>query len=349
MLKPSKLLGFETEILRNDILSVQVNLLNRCTSKCLSCQKYTWPNERLKSTDVYNLIDYLKTQGLQHILFSGGDPILYRDFGKLLSYCNTIGINSGFITTLIFGDNFDYEEIALNAYRIHVSLDAVDKDLYKKIRGVDSLENVKSNVTKINLIRALENKILIRFSMTVSNLNYTTIKDVYEYAKEVGCCVNFYNVHTFLDLLLNDLEKHEYFELLGEIIRDEFKNNKFITNAVSIAESLRNELLYGYDITGSCARCYMPNIHALINSNGDVYPCCKLLDDNNFYGQQNENSYGNICGKSIEEMGEIFNKRLSLDYPKNCTLCRQCLPMKNGLLNELEIIKNKSERGVLCF
>ena len=77
----SKLIGWEKEIKDKNILSIQMNLLNKCTSKCKSCRKYTWPDDELDLETVKRTLTVLKKEfGLQSVVFSGGDPILYKDF-----------------------------------------------------------------------------------------------------------------------------------------------------------------------------------------------------------------------------------------------------------------------------
>ena len=48
----SKLIGWEEELKRDCILSIQMNLLNKCTSRCMSCRKYTWPNDELDKKNI---------------------------------------------------------------------------------------------------------------------------------------------------------------------------------------------------------------------------------------------------------------------------------------------------------
>ena len=169
----SKLLGYENNVKKQEILNVQINLLNKCTSRCKSCRKYLWPNEELGFDDVCKTLKVLKQNfNLQTVLFSGGDPLLYNNFEKVIDFCVDNGIVFSVITTLITKDKKLLKKIAEKAYRIHVSIDAQEPRLYKNIRGVDAFEIVNENVNFVNKIRANFGLIPIRISATIGAINF---------------------------------------------------------------------------------------------------------------------------------------------------------------------------------
>ena len=51
-----KFVGHEKEIRANRIISVQINLLNSCPSRCKSCRKYTWPDFKWDVNELKNVI-----------------------------------------------------------------------------------------------------------------------------------------------------------------------------------------------------------------------------------------------------------------------------------------------------
>ena len=187
----SKLIGWEEELKRDCILSIQMNLLNKCTSRCMSCRKYTWPNDELDLETVKRTLTVLKEKfGLQSVVFSGGDPILYKDFLQVIDFCKEIDLKYSLITTLITNDKNLLEKIAKTAYRIHVSVDSLDRENYHKIRGVYGVDLVKDNIVFMQKFR--EGKIPVRISMTVSNMNYKEVYDItpIQYpANDVNCGV----------------------------------------------------------------------------------------------------------------------------------------------------------------
>ena len=336
----SKLIGWEKEIKENKILSVQMNLLNRCTSKCKSCRKYTWPNHQLDVDTVKTTLSVLKKEfGLQSVVFSGGDPIIYKGFSEIIDFCKEIDLKYSLITTLISKDRELLEKIAKTAYRIHVSMDSIDKDRYKEIRGVDGSDIAIDNVLFMQKFR--EDMIPIRISMTVSNMNYKEVVDVYEWACEANINVNYYMLHTWDELKVNEYQLAKMLNRLQRVAESECENKKRITNAASIIASR-------FDFTresDKCSKCYLPYINATINANGDIYPCCKLLDDNGCYGQQLKYVYGNVANKSYEDVVNEFNKRLNCEYPSK-GLCEECADRYNGIISDLEKIKADEKQPI---
>lgn len=333
----SKFTGYESEIKDGKILSIQMNILNRCTSRCKSCRKYTWPDDMLMLVDIKNTLKVLKDDfGLQTVVFSGGDPILYPQFSEVIDYCNELGIAYSLITTLITKDIELLKKIANTAYRIHCSVDSTFRSIYKDIRGVDGLEIVKQNTKVIQSIRITNNLIPIRISSTIGKMNYDEVYNLYKFAKENKCLINFYFLHTWDNLKMEYDEIGYFYKQIEDICYNEKYENEVISNARSILLQK-----YDYDTENyakECKTCYIPRVGAVINANGDIYPCCFLLQDNNDYGPQLKYAYGNIRNKGLEEIRKEFEKRNNKQYPVKHTHCDECGQRYSGELKELETI-----------
>ena len=336
-----KLTGWEKEIKDNNIVSIQMNLLNTCTSRCETCRKYTWPNVQLDVDTIKKTIKVLKERfGLSTIVFSGGDPILYKNLFEVLDYCKELNVKFSLITTLVTKNEGILTYIAKNAYRIHVSIDSMNSELYKKIRGVDALNIVRENVKFVQKIRMEDGSIPVRISSTMSKLNFDEPIALYNFAKETGCLLNFYKVHTWEEMEMNIRQGREFYNQMEFIAVDEQIFHNTITNSRAILD-----MKYSYDAESAhCKKCYLPNVNCTIDSNGDIYPCCRLLNDNGEYGEQTKFAYGNITGKNEDELEKEFNKRFLKNYPLDCDFCKSCADRYNGLLSELETIKENHRK-----
>lgn len=337
-----KLIGYEKEIMRNDILSVQINLLNKCTSKCISCKKYTWPNDKLDIEDVKNTIYTLvEVFGLKTVVLSGGDPILYPDFLQLVEYLRYEGVLFSMITTGITRNKEIVNAMVEYPYRIHLSLDACTREDYKRIRGVDAFNIVDKNIRYISRNRKSLGKLPIRLSSTISKLNYNIVQELYDYARENGCTIKFFFVHTFDDLCMSEGEIETFYTQLKNIVTFEKVYGK-ISNAKELLED-RNKEVKMVD-----CNCYVPNISCVINANGDIYPCCRVFKDNGYYDEQVGLSYGNIVGKTTIELVNEFNNRLDQKYPIcGNEECKQCGQRYQDLLQHLCKVKEEDKREVL--
>lgn len=337
----SKLMGYENEVNARKILSIQMNLLNACPSKCKSCRKYTWPKDVLPLEDVLSTLTYLKNQGCTSVFFSGGDPLMYPNFYKVIEHCNNIGLPYSVITTFICNNKELLKMIAETAYRIHVSMDAVDSELYNFIRGVDGFELAKENIDFVMANRN-EYKIPIRFSSTIGYFNYDKVLDIYNFAKEHNCIVNYYYIQLWGDLqMTKDMEK-EFYKQMELVAEDEKENKKVISNAV---DSLSRK--YSFDSLENRGVCYIPQVSAVINCDGSIYPCCRLFAEfRENYNDCLKYSYGNILGKNESELEQEFSKRFK-KYPLECEECSECIKCDvryNNTSKEIEGIISSTKK-----
>lgn len=336
-----KFFGHEQEIRRKDIISVQINLLNKCTSRCKSCRKYTWPENEFDVDELIKIISVLKDEfGLQTIFFCGGDPILYKEFPKLIEFLCNNGIKYSLITTLITKDEALLNLIAKTAYRIHVSVDAIDKNIYKIVRGVDGFDIMKNNIEFINKIKGNNKLPIIRFSSTIGKLNYNETYKIYNFAKSNNCLLRFNYLRIWDGLAMTEENETTFYNILKSIVEDENNSKNVISNA--------KEMLFGEMQKKVFNKCYLHQVSAVIDSNGDLYPCCWIMEEFNYYEKQKERSYGNVKNKNEEQIKAEFNKRFDLQYPQKNGLCENCVEYYCNVLSDLEkIIDNKKE--VLFF
>lgn len=324
-------LDFYKDAIKNcNILSVQINLLNNCTSRCIYCRKYTWPKDIIPYGKLLEAITYLKEQGLKSICFSGGDPILYPKIVDVLKFCKNLHIKTSLITTLISTNKFQLADIAKLATRIHCSVDSTKNDVYSYLRGVDQLPLVKENLIYVNDIRSKLKIKPVRISSTISNINVDEIENLYNFAKETGSTINYYFVHQYKEFALDNCMDKFKLNML-EVLSEDCVNK--ISNANSI---ISNEFTNDYEKIA--CNCKIPYIHCLINANGDIYPCCKLLNDNGEYKDQSREAYGNILKDNLDLQ---FKMRFSKLYSPQ--ICQGCEERYIPLIEELDKIFREDE------
>lgn len=331
----SKLTKHYNEIRNRNIISIQVNLLNECTSKCKYCRKYTWPKDVLDINVLKKTILFLKdNHALRSITFSGGDPILYPHIVELLQYCEQLNIATSLITTLITDDMLLLSNIAKLATRLHVSVDGPTKELYLQTRGVDKFEIVKKNILFVNDIRLSMHKIPIRISSTISNINENSLILLYMLAEETGSTINYYFIHRYEKFNPNTNTIHNELQCIYDMDEDEISNVSAIIN-----KQFTNDY---YSIKSNY--CNIPYIHCLINANGDVYPCCKLLNDNGEYGEQVKYVYGNI----YNEMPAVIFAKTNQKTKCIDTDCNGCEERYIPFIDEVnEIMNDKGDAAFL--
>lgn len=291
----------------NKKLSVQINLTNKCSSKCKSCRKYEWPQIELDLKSINNVLWNLAYYDCETITFSGGEPLLYSKF-KDIKIPDTLKVN---VLTSLVVDKAKVEHLLKIANSIQVSLDGHNKQIFEQIRGVDAFDLVINNLKYLK--NNLNSNQRLRINCTVSKSNAMWVKEIFFLAQNIGVDINFYPVHTWENL---KLDENNWLMIDAQI-----KQVKEIINGQLIEiEPIKTNLF-----NLSCHQeplapiCIIHKIHAVVDANGDVYPCCHLLNDNGEYGKQNEFSSGNIYTDTYSRCFEHQFKYL----PKSPE-CLQC-------------------------
>jgi len=156
---------------------------NFCNSRCNWCNswKLDSPNE-LELEEIDKMFSNLYNFGIRMIYLSGGEPLLRKD---ILSIVDTLS-KKGFeiiLTTngILLNEKNVRKLIKYKNLHMNVSLDTLDKDLYKKIRGVDALDLVLKNLKSL---KRMYPDYPLRVTMTVSKINYKEVDKIIEFCKE---------------------------------------------------------------------------------------------------------------------------------------------------------------------
>lgn len=329
-IKNEKLLNCVNEIKQKRIISVQINLLNACTSKCVYCKKNEWPRDVLDADVVIRTLKWLAEQGCKTIVFSGGDIVLYKDFEKVVNATHKFGMKCSIISTLITKNKDLIQFIARHVDRIHTSIDGSNAEEYKKCRGVDGFDIVVENLKTINRIRRHLMKSPARISSVISILNYKSLHDLCKLAYDTDSHIKFYTIHDDLQYKITSDTSSDLREEIQKCIEYD-KDNR-----TNLRDVLSQE--FGENVVPNSIVCRIPYIHALINANGDIYPCCKLMDDNGPYGPQLKYAYGNIYN---DNLSAEFSKRFGPIY-NIYNYCQGCTERYNGLIDDVNEIMNIS-------
>lgn len=322
----SKFYGRYDDVRKRRLFSAQLNIINRCVSHCRSCRKYTWPDDMLSLEDCKNIIDGLMMSGLETLVVSGGDPIIHPGYCKIVKYAKHKGLKVGSITTLLTNDAEVLDVCSNDLDRLFVSVDGHDVESYKYIRGVNGFDLAVKNLTEVAKRRESNGLSRPRVSCVASALNYYHLYDVYKLVvKQMKCDLNFWYAHTFDDVKITDDMLETIIDQLTGIVKDEVLSRECHTNALSLlASDIGTKSTESTFATHS--KCYVPYLSCAINANGDVYPCCTLMQDVGEYGPQLDDAYCNVAGLDSISVFNELSSRFRLDYPKQCKngLCSEC-------------------------
>lgn len=257
----------------NKPVAARINLTNRCTNRCKYCNVWKNKTKEMTTSQIINLLDELKKEGIQRISFSGGEPLLRKDIVEILNYSSKIGISTSINTT-----GFNLKKIIdkINIDLIKFSIDG-DKNAHDLIRGEGSH---KITFDAIRLARKRGIKFSFSTTLTKTSTNIKNINYLINLARKYNSCVAFqplkYMYKGAKDLKNIAPDKLQYSNIINYLIKLKPKNKKFIRNSMQGLYHIKNWPKY------ERLKCFSKDLFFVIYPNGDLVSC-----DRTDYPQKN--------------------------------------------------------------
>jgi radical SAM protein with 4Fe4S-binding SPASM domain len=161
------------------------NLTNACNLRCQHCyQRADKPTpDELSTEEAKRIIDQLDEANVSSIAFSGGEPLMRRDFFEVSEYAASKGIYVSVATngTLLTKKNVKRLKQAGVEY-VEVSLDGADAETHDSFRGVKGA----FDRTLKGIRNAVEVGLYTGIATVSTRNNLYEIPDIIELAKELG-------------------------------------------------------------------------------------------------------------------------------------------------------------------
>jgi len=156
--------------LTNKIFFCNYWITYRCNSKCEFCKIWRDPNLQgvrdTKVSEAKKNLDDLKKMGVKIIDFTGGEPLLNKELPQILSYAKDLGFFIKLSTNgLIYPEKA--QELKGLPNRIYFSLDTMNQNEYKKIRGVEGFDKL---LDSIELAKKIGQEICLLYTVTDENI-----------------------------------------------------------------------------------------------------------------------------------------------------------------------------------
>jgi radical SAM protein with 4Fe4S-binding SPASM domain len=283
---------------------IQINLetLNNCNYRCVFCR---WGTDEIKSYKYKEkMSEHLFKKILNEInsnycacvdLVGLNEPLLDKDLvNKIKLIKNTTNVVDIRFNTngSLLNEKKSLELIDSGLTRIMISLDAVKKETYEKVRIRGDFNKVVNNVFRFIKLRDAKKKKLpvVRVTFVKTNSNSNEIQEFIKfwYNKADVVAVQNFRVPSY---------KSKDYEFL-KIKSKKSKDDKG-------------------DIT-----CSQPNERVFITAKGDVRPCASQYNDNLTFGNVYKESIKDIFNnKNFKKLRENF---ISKNWSKN-PICKKCL------------------------
>lgn len=246
-------------------LFVGFALTNKCNLRCHYCNIYSLQEKELSFKQVASIIGELAELGCLRIAFTGGEPLLRKDFGKIIELCNKYKISTSVST------NGYHASSMLNALKkvdcVNLSIDGPPK-IHDLLRGAGSFAQA---VAMLDLLK--KNKIKRVITTVITPANMDKLDYLIELANEYDTPIKFQVVSTinvtknnFGSCALSDFRRQRAVLFLKKMK----KRSKYIANSWSGLAAME---------TGNLKNCVAGKIFFRITAGGDLMSCWRQLNN----------------------------------------------------------------------
>ena len=131
------------------MMTIQLQLLTRCNSKCVFCNKHKWNFHETMSIETVEAA--FKKYPEANFIFSGGEPLMYPHLKELNLLIEKYGIRYKVFTNLTLEAQNEIAIFLDNATQISTSFDAKNAEQYQAIRNCSTksaFNNLVNNTAK---------------------------------------------------------------------------------------------------------------------------------------------------------------------------------------------------------
>jgi len=344
----------------------ELDLTDRCNVACYFCnQQDLRTKESIPLPKLTSLIDELVDGGLKSVRLSGGgDPLFHRDVIPTIDYLASKNVIVDNLTTngVALTNDVATRLVANKAREVIFSLNAADAPDYARMMKVKPqlFDKVTENIRNLLKVRgdSIYPSVVIQFLIDRSNLD--RLVEMYELGRSLGPDRIAINAVLEIpmdridhDILLTPEDRERAEPLVEEILRRDrevgvlqidFAIHQWNEMLAAVRARVETPAHNAYPTAPSFrdenGGCFFAWYTAAITGNGDIRPCCLLLNPN-------VKPLGNIHdGRTFQEhwQGPAFAKMR--------TEMRDVLLSKNTLTyspERFEILKEPCVREGLCW
>jgi MoaA/NifB/PqqE/SkfB family radical SAM enzyme len=262
---------------------VQFTLTNRCNLKCSYCYADypNRPSQELTTAQVFTVIDQFVALGTRRFNLVGGEPMIRQDLEQIIDHIKGQGAQCAMTT------NGYYARRRLPALEkldlLCVSLDG-QRQAHDACRGAGSYDQA---IEAIRLAREVGTPLQIACVLTKHNLN--SIEYLLEMGRQVGFSVGFSTLISKTGTSAQERPPYlptdeECRRALRRIINLKKQGYPVLFSQESLTYALNwkhdycCDKIIGREPDFDYIACHAGKYFAIIDANGDVYPCPAMVD-----------------------------------------------------------------------
>ena len=283
------------------VTSLRISITNRCNYDCIYChhEGNTNSSGEMSVETISNIVHAAATMGVDKVKFSGGEPLIRKDFGDILSSLPKLrDVSATTNGSFLKGRAQDLKDAGLD--RVNISLDSLDPNVYSFITNSthSTLNNVFDGIhsaVDAGLTPVKLNMVLLK------GLNDDEIYDMLDFTRT-------YYGQVILQLIeLMDFNDVSEYQIDADSVEDDLtlradeirvrtmhRRKKYIINGAEV------ELVRPVDNSEFCANCNRLRVTA----DGKLKPCL-LVNDN----------LVDVNGMSLKDIPQMLKHAVSIRVP----------------------------------
>ena len=222
---------------------LRISLTEACNMRCSNCMPLstnhpTGNSKLMSASEIFQLAQFFVQQGINKIRLTGGEPLLRKDFDKIVQQLATLPVNLAVTTNALLLDKHINTLQSCGVQHINISLDSLDAKEFKRITHTGELDTIMSN---INHLLTLNMHVKINLVM-LKNVNELEIIDFVKWTEKYPLDVRFIE---FMPFEKNDWDKEKVlgYEQVLSNLSNQFDIKKLEDEANSTS---RNYQVKGY-------------------------------------------------------------------------------------------------------
>lgn len=286
---------------------LNIYLTNACNLHCEHCFMRSGKplDNELPKTEWLRILTEFQHQGGKSVTFSGGEPLMNRDFNDILIHASTLGLETTVLSNGILWTKDRINQLAPYISQIQISIDGFDEASNAKVRGSGHFERIVRNVI---LFANAGIRTSVATTFTFQNLQYDAAE----------------RYQQMVSYIKNQCQHSVFFKLSKKVLQGrnthytEAQNKEFFMRIMEIEHALDPDAKYNNFMEGHTPNLIERNCGfggISIGADGEVYYCNRISE---------VDSYGNINGRPIKpfmEKGHQLHLQTSVD---NLIPCRTC-------------------------
>ena len=309
---------------------LKIELTNKCSRNCMHCSSNATNNinnfKELNFEDVCKVIKEAKQIGVQTIVFTGGEPLMYDRLSDLVKLTSKLGMKSTLYTFAYRTDE------TLNKYKNLINL-GLNKIIYSLADSLSNEADISSYDKESFFDKVFEN------NDAKLGFHYTVSKN------------SFLKLETILTETINTFNNKKYFEKVsllrfvphgkGTTDMDLSKEDLLTIKNLYLNSNNKHRMRLGtpWNILGiENTPCIIADEIMIIGFDGIAYPC----DSIKYFTKLGIS--GNIKENSLMEMynSDYFSNIRKFNTDNSCSSCEQYSICKSGCIGQ-KIIANYTD------